>query len=133
VQIGGLVRADRRHCSGLVLKARPLSGVRARVLLVRVRSPEKKPERVPCHPGAAGKGKAGWANASEPLMTSRHCEPWIGDGSAGGQDPCRREAAGGPPRSTQCGRSRVPKAAMCQTSRDLTQASSISLQKGAVR
>lgn len=44
-QIGGLIHAGRRRNSGLVLKACPRPGVRARVLPVRVRSPGKKPKR----------------------------------------------------------------------------------------
>lgn len=88
-QIGGLVRADRRRYSGPVLEACPCPGVRARVLPVRVRSLGKKPKRFPCHPGAAGEGKAGRANSSEPLMTPRYEKPRVGDSSAGVQDPCR--------------------------------------------
>jgi len=73
-RIGGLVDEDRRRSSGLVLRACPRPGVRARVLLAWVRSLGKKPKRSPCHPGAAGKGKAGRANGSEPSMTSRYLE-----------------------------------------------------------
>ena len=88
---------DRRRSSGLVLRACPRPGVRARVLPAWVRSPGKKPERFSCHPGAAGEGKAGRANVSEPSMTPRYLQPRIGDGLAGEQDPCRRKAAGGGP------------------------------------
>ncbi len=75
---GWLVHADRRRNSGLVLVACPRPGVRARVLLARVRSPGKKPRQFPCHPEAAGEGKAGRANSSEPLMTPRYEKPRIG-------------------------------------------------------
>lgn len=88
-QIGGLIRADRRRYSGLVLRACPRPGVRARVLLARVRSLGKKPKQSSCHPGAAGEGKAGRVNESEPLMTPRYEKPRVGDSSAGVQDPCR--------------------------------------------
>jgi len=88
-QIGGLIRADRRRNSGLVLRACPRPGLRARVLLVRVRSPGKKPKQLSCHPRAAGEGKAGRVNSSEPLMTPRYEKPRIDEGVAGVQDPCR--------------------------------------------
>jgi hypothetical protein len=65
-QIGGLIDAGQRRSFRLVLGACPRPGVRARVLPAWVRSPGKKPELFPCHPGAAGKGKTGRVNRVNP-------------------------------------------------------------------